>query len=238
MFKKDSENFTKKMLEVQEQFTEFSKIREGVRPYYESFKIITIYILLGGLWILLSDKALGFFIEDKELLIKLELYKGWFYVAFTGVIFYFIICSKMKLFRGAVDKVFEGFEELSATTEELMAMDEELSQQNIELEKNRNSLVITNQRYEQAIEFLRQEKELSESIIYYAPVIIIILDTLGNIIKCNPFMKLVTGYTENELLGKNAIELLAPESNQKGMQELFNKIKQGERIGNYEFEIK
>ena len=25
MFKKDSENFTKKMLEVQEQFTEFSK---------------------------------------------------------------------------------------------------------------------------------------------------------------------------------------------------------------------
>lgn len=57
MFKKDSENFTKKMLEVQEQFTEFSKIREGVRPYYESFKIITIYILLGGLWILLSDKA-------------------------------------------------------------------------------------------------------------------------------------------------------------------------------------
>jgi hypothetical protein len=57
------------------------------------------------------------------------LYKGWFYVFVTGVIFYFIIRRKMMLFKVAIDKVFEGYDELGAINQELMAMDEEMSQQ-------------------------------------------------------------------------------------------------------------
>ena len=50
-----------------------------------------IYIIIGSLWILFSDKAILIFIEDVVLLTKIQTYKGWFYVFFTGVLLYFLI---------------------------------------------------------------------------------------------------------------------------------------------------
>ncbi len=55
------------------------------------YKITLIYLLLGGAWILFSDKFLLTLTDDKELLTNLQTYKGWFYVAFTSVLLFYMV---------------------------------------------------------------------------------------------------------------------------------------------------
>jgi|GEM_PF-616098 len=49
------------------------------------------YGLVAGLWILFSDRLLIQLIPDKERLIQLETYKGWAFVAFTGLMLFLIM---------------------------------------------------------------------------------------------------------------------------------------------------
>lgn len=62
-------------------------------------KIVLIYLLLGCLWILLSDKILIELVEDKHTLSLLQTYKGWFYVILTGALLYLLIQSSVKRTR-------------------------------------------------------------------------------------------------------------------------------------------
>ena len=50
-----------------------------------------LYGLVAGLWILFSDKLLGQLVSEKGRLVELETYKGWAFVAFTGVMLFFIL---------------------------------------------------------------------------------------------------------------------------------------------------
>ena len=55
------------------------------------YKTIVIYLVLGSLWILLSDKILNNLISDKEMLTKFQTYKGWFFIISTALIMFFIL---------------------------------------------------------------------------------------------------------------------------------------------------
>ena len=50
--------------------------RNELRPSSETFKIIRIYMLLGCFWILFSDKILDVMINDHNLYIRIQTYKG------------------------------------------------------------------------------------------------------------------------------------------------------------------
>lgn len=52
------------------------------------FKVSVIYLLFGGLWILLSDRFLIKQIQDVQILSAFQTYKGWFYVLFTTLLLY------------------------------------------------------------------------------------------------------------------------------------------------------
>jgi len=54
-------------------------------------KIVSIYFLLGALWIFFSDNALSFLAEDVETLTYLQNVKGWFYVLVTSILLYALI---------------------------------------------------------------------------------------------------------------------------------------------------
>ena len=51
------------------------------------YRIVIVYLVLGGVWILFSDLILNYFIKDAEVLTQLQTYKGWFYVIITGILF-------------------------------------------------------------------------------------------------------------------------------------------------------
>lgn len=349
---KDITWFDRKMKDIQDQFSDFLKLAKDVKPHIEAIKIIVIYLLVGGLWILLSDKVLGVLIKDPDALQNVQLYKGWLYVIVTGIVFYWIICKTMMMFKRAIDKIFQGYEELSTANEELIAMEEELSQQNDELEQHRNALMVSNQRYQLAVEgahdgiwdwdirhdtyffslkwkatfgykeeelpntfetwkqllhpedkersinaingylmrgngiyentyrlrckdgtyrwilsrgkavwdekgravrvagshtditehiqlqeYLRREKELSANIIRDTSMMIIVLDKDGTITQFNPFAEKVTGYQKEEVIGRNVIDVLIPNSNKEDIKDMFDKVVNCELVRNQENEI-
>lgn len=55
------------------------------------FKIISIYLVVAGLWIILSDKLLALLTKNSATLTMLQTIKGWFFVMITAWLFYGMI---------------------------------------------------------------------------------------------------------------------------------------------------
>ena len=105
---------------------EFSKKYEGFlsqnkknNPWKESLKIMILYLVIGILWILLSDKIVNLVWENHDIIAKIQLYKGWFYVAATTLVFFIIIKDKLKLFKKAEEGLLESYSELINLNEAL-----------------------------------------------------------------------------------------------------------------------
>jgi diguanylate cyclase (GGDEF)-like protein/PAS domain S-box-containing protein len=123
-----------------------------IYPHFESLRIAIVYGISGGLWILLSDEILSKIVSNVDTYKKLAMYKGWAYVAITMLLVYGLVVKRLNLFKKALKKIYENFEELSAANEELIALEEELRQQFDELEKHRNALIVSDQRFKLAVE--------------------------------------------------------------------------------------
>ncbi len=65
------------------------------------YRIIIAYLIIGGLWIIFSDKILQNLFSDINMLTKVQTYKGWFYVGITGWLFYLLLKSHLKKLRQA-----------------------------------------------------------------------------------------------------------------------------------------
>jgi signal transduction histidine kinase len=73
-------------------------------PGFLAYKIVGLYALFGGLWILLSDRLLWAMVTDPYWNRALQTYKGWFYVAVTAVFLYLLIrqaLARMKRLEAA-----------------------------------------------------------------------------------------------------------------------------------------
>jgi len=71
------------------------------------YRIIAGYIIVGGIWIIFSDKVLNYFIKEPDLLTRLQTYKGWFYVLITAVLFYALLKSHLVKIRNAEQKAID-----------------------------------------------------------------------------------------------------------------------------------
>lgn len=137
-----------KLKDLKDRDTDLLRARESVNPEFESLKIIVIYIVLGILWVLFSNNLISFFVKDEIVFRQVLTYKGWLYVSVTGFIFYIVIRNRMLLFKKAVNTMFEGYEELTASHEELLAMEEELMNQYDQIKAHSQALAVSEQRYQ------------------------------------------------------------------------------------------
>jgi signal transduction histidine kinase/CheY-like chemotaxis protein len=71
------------------------------------YRIIAGYIIVGGIWIIFSDKVLNYFIRDPDLLTRLQTFKGWFYVVMTAILFYSLLKSHLVKIRHAEQKAID-----------------------------------------------------------------------------------------------------------------------------------
>lgn len=71
------------------------------------YRIIAGYVIVGGLWIVFSDKLLSYFIREPDMLTRLQTFKGWFYVAITAILFYLLLKSHLVKIRNAEQKAIE-----------------------------------------------------------------------------------------------------------------------------------
>lgn len=53
--------------------------------------VVAIYAFVAGLWILLSDRAMGIVFSDLDTLVRISMLKGWFFVAVTTLLLYLLV---------------------------------------------------------------------------------------------------------------------------------------------------
>ncbi len=73
----------------------------------------------------------------------------------------------------------------------------------------------------EAREALRRERDFAESLIETAPVIILVLDPEGRIVRFNPFMAELTGYRLEEVKGEDWFAIFLPERERARIQAVF-----------------
>ena len=68
-------------------------------------KIAGLYVLIGGLWILFSDRLAAQITSDPVLLTKISLYKCWGYVFVTALLLYWLIRRQNTALRGGEEQL-------------------------------------------------------------------------------------------------------------------------------------
>ena len=56
-----------------------------------ALRVALVYAVFAGLWILLSDRAMGLLFRDPEALVEASMLKGWFFVAVTTLLLYVLV---------------------------------------------------------------------------------------------------------------------------------------------------
>jgi len=95
---------------------------------YILLKITFFYLLFGALWIFFSDKFLLSTIESAEAISRFQSYKGWLYVAVTGLIIYLLV-------RRYIFTILKSEEETKQKSEALIQKQKELKESNSRLKK-------------------------------------------------------------------------------------------------------
>lgn len=117
-------------------------------------RIVTIYLGFGALWIVFSDSLLGYLVSDAALYVKISTLKGWLYVAVTGILLFNLI-SKDFLKIQTLNQVMEEKNralvssnvEIRALYEEMSASEECLQSNYEELERYKERLEASDERY-------------------------------------------------------------------------------------------
>lgn len=146
MFERGTENSTKCL----EQFFN----NKGYAPKSISTKIAGIYMTIGILWILLSDKIVEGLVFEKEAMMFISMVKGWVYVAVTGFVIYRLVYSALSKVKNTEAELIKSYRDLSSANDEiasaygqLTASEELLRQQYEELIENQKQLMISESRY-------------------------------------------------------------------------------------------
>ncbi len=80
------------------------------KPERGGLVIAGLYLLLGGLWILFSDRLASLIVKNHEAFVRVSILKGWGYVLVTGVLLYFLIQRNNRALRRNEEKFFVLFE--------------------------------------------------------------------------------------------------------------------------------
>lgn len=98
-------------------------------PLKAALRVSIVYVIIGALWILFSDKVLESYFSDTSLITLFSMIKGWVYVLATGVLIFFLILRPLKKVYSISKTLVSNYEELTATYEELHASEQELQTQ-------------------------------------------------------------------------------------------------------------
>jgi PAS domain S-box-containing protein len=176
-----------------------------------SVKIAAIYAIFGGAWILFSDELLDFLVHDPAVIIRVSLYKGWFYVAVTATMLYLLVERRMTLLINSETKLQERNEELAETEEELRQQIEEYHRSQTELHEANQTLT---------------------TLFQASPLAIIALDESGQVTHWNQTAERLFDWKAAEVIGRPCP--LIPPADPQSSRRFFEKTLEGEVLHNVE----
>lgn len=146
------EGLNEQLQKIDKEYKEFVDFRKTIQPEREAIRFSFIYLSVGCLWILFSDQVALAFSASQEIFQRIQLFKGWFYVFLTGILFGTIIYKRMRLFELAIAELVKEYEMLSLADEEILSMDQAIQAQYREIEEQKNALMVSDERYQLAVE--------------------------------------------------------------------------------------
>ncbi len=84
-----------------------------------ALKAALIYLLAGVVWILVTDTILAMFANDKEVINRISLIKGWIFVALSGLIVFLIVFSSLKKLMAAEAELLRANSDISKAKDEI-----------------------------------------------------------------------------------------------------------------------
>jgi diguanylate cyclase (GGDEF)-like protein len=108
------------------------------------FRISAKYMLIGVLWILISDKVLLLLVSNNKMLTSISMIKGWLYVLITSILIYILISSALKRINEAEGSLFNSYQKLNESNIELAAACDKVDKSKDEL-RLQNEKLIKNQ---------------------------------------------------------------------------------------------
>lgn len=82
-------------------------------------RVAIIYIILGGLWIILSDNVLHMISPDLKYYATLQTYKGWFFVLASGLIIFLLIRAELRKREKIEQELVDNLEEKKVLIQEI-----------------------------------------------------------------------------------------------------------------------
>jgi signal transduction histidine kinase len=67
-----------------------------MKTIWKEYKIVIVYFILGGAWILFSDMAVILFTREPDEITMWQTYKGWGFIVATAILFFFIIQGDIR----------------------------------------------------------------------------------------------------------------------------------------------
>ncbi|OPX45509.1 cyclic di-GMP phosphodiesterase Gmr [Ruminiclostridium hungatei] len=136
------------------------------KPDRITLKITAIYLLIGILWILLSDKVLNFLANDKEMVTIFSLIKGCMYVTITGVILYFLINNSVNQLKETELELKRSCKAFSDANMQLELTNRELEDSRSELEGQYNQTLINQKKIQESEAHYRLISEATNDAIW------------------------------------------------------------------------
>lgn len=169
---------------------------------YENLKICLIYLIIGFIWILFSDRIASIIAKDNKMLLEISTYKGWMYVIVTAMILYILIKAFIKKVEGAEKKLHESYEKLTTVNEELEAYVQQLTASEKELRGLYDKTIESEEKYKSLV------NEMKQGLAIYKAVV----DEEGKYINykflyANKGHEEITGLKNDELSGRNISDI-------------------------------
>lgn len=132
---------------------------------YENIKICSIYLIIGFIWILFSDRVANIVAKNNEMLIMISTYKGWLYVIVTAIVLYMLINAFINKVELTEKKLQESNEELTALNEELEAYVQQLTVSEQELRIHYDRVTESEEKFKNLVNEMKQGLSIYETVI-------------------------------------------------------------------------
>lgn len=103
-----------------------SSLEKHMNSTYAAIKIILIYLIMGFTWIILSDIILDAIFSDPEANQVAQTAKGIFYVAFTAIVFFYIIHRQMDMYVMTITDLRKAYIELDEGHKKSLQLEDQL----------------------------------------------------------------------------------------------------------------
>lgn len=103
-----------------------SSLEKHMNSTYAAIKIILIYLVMGFTWIVTSDLILDAIFLDPETNQLAQTAKGIFYVAFTAIIFFYIIHRQMDMYVMTIQDLRKAYIELDEGHKKSLQLEDQL----------------------------------------------------------------------------------------------------------------